>query len=107
MNLLSGVLQFSVQRSHFIVHIDVADDFVEGGGVVAGDLLGLRDCQDAYSEDAPAASDTYLVTLAHRARGARRRAVDRDRARLAQLLRDRASQDEAARTQKEVETHRW
>jgi hypothetical protein len=42
-NSLSGVRLFFVQHLGLIVHIDVTDDFVEGGGVVAGDLLGLRE----------------------------------------------------------------
>src|SRR5215207_10453415 len=104
---MSGVRRFFLQPSSFILHADVADDFVEGGGVVAGDLLGLREGQDADGEGAAPAADGDLVALAHRPRGARRRAVYYDRARLAQLLRDRASQDEAARAQEEVETHGW
>src|SRR3954463_6277759 len=102
----AACVQFIVQRSQFLVQVDVADYFVEGVRVGARDLFGLREREDADCEDSPAASYGELVARAHAARGARRRAVDCDGAGLAQLLRDRAPQHEPARSKVLVETHK-
>src|ERR671929_1393883 len=101
----AACVQSVVQRSQFLVQVDVADYFVEGVRVGARDLFGLREREYAYREGSSPASYGQLVALAHVARGARRRAVDRDGAGLAQLLRDCAPQHEPARPQVLIESH--
>src|SRR5947209_6973740 len=56
--------QFIVPRSYFVARPYVGDDFVEGRGFDARDLLCFGDCEDADCEGALAAADGYFVAFA-------------------------------------------
>jgi hypothetical protein len=74
----------------------VADDFVELGSFAARELAcGGKHC-DAKFEDLPAPPQNYFITDAKRARGLGGSVVDKDCARVAQLLRDCAAQTQTA-----------
>src|SRR5205814_184885 len=77
-----------------IVQLGVGDYLVERGGLGARDLFRFGDCTDADCEGSVAAAKGYPVAFSYGARGARWMVVHFDGPGLAQLLRDRASQDE-------------
>lgn len=84
----------------------VADDFVELGSFAACELArGGKHC-DAKFKDLPATPQNYFIVDAKNARGLGGRVVDKDCARVAQLLRDGAAQTQTAGFEKQIEAHK-